>query len=97
MGKIQNRPFQLSFNASIKVGLQGSRIRSDGGLILVCELEERLGFGQLIAQHLTDFHGRNARTLEADLLRQSVYSRQAGPGRNTKSIASGGTRAHIGP
>jgi len=78
MGEIQNRPFQLSFNASLKVGFQDSRITSDGGLILVRELDERLGFGELIAQHLTDFRGKNAQLGFADLLRQSVYSRLAG-------------------
>ena len=54
MGEEQNRPFQLSFNASLKVDFQGSRVTSDGGLILVRELDERLGFGELIEQHLTD-------------------------------------------
>ena len=78
MGEIQNRPFQLSFNASLKVEFQGSRVTSDGGLILVRELDERLGFGELIAQHLTDCHGKNAQFCFADLLRQSVYSRLAG-------------------
>ena len=60
MGEIQSRPIQLSFNASLKVGFQGSRVTSDAGLILVRELDERLGFGELIAQHLTDFRGKNA-------------------------------------
>ena len=31
---------------------RGSRVTSDGGLILVRELDERLGFGELIEQHL---------------------------------------------
>jgi hypothetical protein len=44
----------------------------------VRELDERLGFGQLIAQHLTDFRGKNAQPGFADLLRQSVNSRLAG-------------------
>lgn len=35
MGEKQNGPFQLSFNASLKIDFQGSRITSDGGLILV--------------------------------------------------------------
>jgi hypothetical protein len=78
MGEKQNRPFQLSFNASLKVGFQGSRVTSDGGLLLVRELDERLGFGELIAQHLTDSRGKNAQLGFADLLRQSVYSRLAG-------------------
>src|SRR2546426_12470060 len=52
MGEIQNQPFQLSFNASLKIDFQGSRVTSDGGLVLVRELDER--FGELIEQHLTD-------------------------------------------
>ncbi|MGB7723564.1 MAG: IS1380 family transposase, partial [Bryobacteraceae bacterium] len=67
MGEKQNGPFQLS------------RVTSDGGLILVRELDERLGFGELIAQHLTDSRrGKNTQLPWADLFRQSVYSRIAG-------------------
>ena len=43
MGEKENKPFQLSFNGLLKVDFQGSRITSDGGLILVRELDERLG------------------------------------------------------
>src|SRR5437879_6063633 len=78
MGEIQNGPFQLSFNASLKVDFQGSWVTSDGGLILVRELDERLGLGKLIAQHLTDSRGKNTQLPLADLLRQSFYSRMAG-------------------
>ena len=79
MGEIQNQSFQLSFNASLKVDFQGSRVTSDGGLILVRELDERLGFGELIKQHLTDSRrGKNTQFPFTDLLRQSVYSRLAG-------------------
>ncbi len=78
MGETQNQPFQLSFNASLKVDFQGSRVTSDGGLILVRELDERLGFSELIDQHLTDSQGKNTQLPLADLLRQSVYSRLAG-------------------
>jgi hypothetical protein len=35
MGETTSRPFQLSFNAALKVEFQGSRVTSDGGLILV--------------------------------------------------------------
>ena len=67
MGEIQNQSFQLSFNASLKVDFQGSRVTSDGGLILVRELDERLGFGELIEQHLTDSrHGKNTQFPFAD-------------------------------
>jgi len=43
MGERQNQPFQLSFNGSLKVDFQGSQVTSDAGLILVRELDERLG------------------------------------------------------
>src|SRR5438128_5061563 len=79
MGEKQNQSFQPSFNASLKIDFQGSRVTSDGGLILVRELDERLGFGELIQQHLTDSRrGKNAQFAFVDLLRQSVYSRLAG-------------------
>jgi hypothetical protein len=54
MGDKQNQPLQLSFNASLKIDFQGSRVTSDGRLILVRELHERLGFSQPIQQHLSD-------------------------------------------
>jgi hypothetical protein len=41
MGDIQSQPFQLSFNASLKVDFQGSRATSDGSLILA--RDSRLG------------------------------------------------------
>ncbi|HEV3276460.1 MAG TPA: transposase, partial [Terriglobia bacterium] len=41
-------------NASHRIDFQGSRVTSDGGLILVRELDERLGFGELIEEHLKD-------------------------------------------
>jgi len=78
MGDKQNRPFQLSFNGLLKIDFQGSRITSDGGLILVRELDERLGLSELIGGHLTDHRAPNSRLPLADLFRQSVYSRLAG-------------------
>jgi hypothetical protein len=35
MGETQNQSFQLSFNSSLKVDFQGSRVTSDGGPILI--------------------------------------------------------------
>src|ERR1017187_6745848 len=79
MGEKQNQPFRLSFNASLKVDFQGSRVTSDGGLILVRELDERLGLEKLIEEQLSDSRqGLNKQFTLADLVRQSVYSRLAG-------------------
>ncbi len=57
MGEKQTKPFQLSFNGLLKVDFQGSHVTSDGGLILVRELDERLGLGELIDEHLSDSRG----------------------------------------
>jgi hypothetical protein len=79
VGERQNQPFQLSLNASLKIDFQGSRVTWDGGLVLVREVDERLGFGELITQHLSDSRrGKNLQLPLADLFRQSVYSRMAG-------------------
>jgi hypothetical protein len=61
VGEKQNQPFQLSFNPSLKVDFQGSRVTSDSGLLLVRELDERLGLSSLIADHRLD--DRRGKTL----------------------------------
>jgi len=47
-------------------------------LILVRELDEHLGLGELIEQYLTHSRARNARLPFADLPQQSAYRRLAG-------------------
>ena len=78
MGETPKQPFQLSFNPSLKVDFQGSRVTSDGRLILVRELDEHLGFSEPIGQPLTHSRGKNTQLPLADLLGQSVWSRMAG-------------------
>ena len=79
MGETQKRSFQLSFNSSLRVEFQGARVTSDGGLILVRELDERLGLSTLMERHLSDSRrGKNVQLPLSDLLRQSIYSRLAG-------------------
>jgi len=54
-------------------------VTSDGGLLLVRELDERLGLSELIREHLRDGRqGKNTQLPLSDLLRQSIYSRLAG-------------------
>ena len=78
MGELQHEAFQFTFNGFLKVAFQGSRVTSDAGLILVRELDERLGLETLISEHLSDSRqGLNTQFSLADLLRQSVYSRLA--------------------
>ena len=79
MGEKESEPFQFTFNGFLKVAFQGSRVTSDAGLILVRELDERLGLEAIIAAHLSDSrHGLNTQFPLPDLLRQSMYSRLAG-------------------
>jgi Transposase DDE domain group 1 len=79
VGEKQNQPFQLSFNPFLKVDFQGSRVTSDSGLLLVRELDERLGLSALIVENIMDDRrGKNAQLPLSDLLRQSIYSRLAG-------------------
>ena len=79
LGESQNQPFQLSFNKLLRVDFQGSRVTSDGGLILVRELDERFGLRGLIGELLVDCRtGRNRHFPLADLHGKSVYSRLAG-------------------
>ena len=79
MGEKQNQSLQLRFNASLKVDFEGSRVTSDGVLILIRELDERRGLEKLIEEHLSDSRqGLNKQFTLSDLLRQSVYSRLAG-------------------
>ena len=78
MGERPNQPFQFSFNPALRVEFQGSRVTSDAGLILVREMDERLGFSDLIARHIADPRGKNTQFPLTDLVRQSVYRRLAG-------------------
>src|SRR5450759_4760827 len=79
VGEKQNQPFQLSFNPPLKVDFQGSRVTSDGGLLLVRELDERRGLSALILENIMDDRrGKNTQLPLPDLLRQSIYSRLAG-------------------
>jgi Transposase DDE domain group 1 len=63
----------------LKVAFQGSRVTSDSGLLLVRELDERLGLSGLIGENIwDDRRGKNTQLPLPDLLRQSIYSRLAG-------------------
>ena len=54
MGESQNQPFRLSFNRFLGVNFQGSRVTSNGGLLVVREFDERLGLTGLIQNCLVD-------------------------------------------
>jgi hypothetical protein len=79
VGEKESEPFQFTFNGFLRVAFQGSRVTSDAGLVLVRELDERLGLEAIIGEHMRDSrHGLNTQFPLPDLLRQSIYSRLAG-------------------
>jgi Transposase DDE domain group 1 len=79
---VREKPSPFSSRSTgffLKVAFQGSRVTSDAGLILVRELDERLGLEAIMTEHLRDSrHGLNTQFPLPDLLRQSIYSRLAG-------------------
>ncbi len=79
MGEDKNRHFRVSFTDKMKVYFKGSEVTSDGGLIVVRELDEQLGLTEMAGEYLVDSRpGRNIQHELTELLRQSVYSRLAG-------------------
>ena len=72
MGEKQNQPFQLSFNSCLKVDFQGSRVTSDSGLLLVRELDERLGLSALITENIMDGRIRRSERCGAAVARSDV-------------------------
>ena len=67
------------FRYSPTPDFQGARVTSDGGLLVVRELDERLRLSELVDRHLSDSRrGKNIQLPLAELLQQSIYSRLAG-------------------
>jgi hypothetical protein len=61
VGETQDRPFQLSFNCSLKVDFQGARVTSDGGLIVATAGAARAG-REVVAHQLAAAVGQDRRT-----------------------------------
>src|SRR5437899_12555135 len=79
VGESQNQPFHLSFNRFLRVDFQWSRVISDGGLLLVRDLDERYGLTGLIDTLLVAPRtGRSTQCPLADVFMQSAYRLQDG-------------------
>jgi hypothetical protein len=79
VGDAKSGPIRLAFNPQLRVEFRGATVTSDAGLLRSREMDERLGLGALIEQHLADPRtGHNRQFPLADLFRQSIHSRLAG-------------------
>jgi len=71
--------FRLGFGRRVRLGFHGSKISSDGGLLLFLELDEVLGLHDSAVGFLRDrCTGHTRLHLLVGLLRQSVFGRLAG-------------------
>jgi hypothetical protein len=79
MGEEKNSYFRVQFNNKLKVGFKGAEVTSDGGLVAIREMDERLGLTKIAGEYLRDNrYGKNIQHEMTGLLRQSVYSRLGG-------------------
>ena len=63
----------------MKLEFHGTKVTSDGGLLVYRELDDALGLTEMVGSELTDVRtGKNTQHKLIDLLRQSIYSRLAG-------------------
>ena len=71
--------FRLGFDPRVRLEFHGSKISSDGGLLLYRELDEALGLFDKTVRFLRDTRkGKNGIHTLMGLLRQSVFGRLAG-------------------
>ena len=81
MGEKEDNPSQLTFMDFSSSISKDRESPSDGGLILIRELGERLALGKQIGEHLSNARGgANKKIPLADLLRRPVSSHLAGCG-----------------
>ena len=79
MGESKNGSFRVEFDKKLKIEFRGTQVTSDGGLVAIRELDEKLGLTELAEEYLQDKrYGKNIQYEMEGLLRQSLYSRLAG-------------------
>ncbi len=60
MGESKNSSFRVEFNKKLKIEFRGTQVTSDGGLIAIRELDEKLGLTKLAGEYLQDNrYGKN--------------------------------------
>ena len=70
---------RLGFDRRVRLEFRGTQLSSDGGLLVMRELDDVLGLSDLASGALNDSrHGKNTFHRLDGLFRQSVYGRLAG-------------------
>lgn len=67
------------FDRRVRVEFRGAQLSSDGGLLVLCEMDDALGLSDLASAALCDTRrGKNTIHRLDGLFRQSVFGRLAG-------------------
>lgn len=78
-GESISSPLKVGFDRRLKLQFHGTKLSSDGGLLLFRELDDALGLSEMATWELRDSRtGRNSRHELAAMFRQSVFGRVAG-------------------
>ncbi len=60
MGEIKDSSFRVEFNRKLKIEFCGTQVISDGGLVVIRELDEKLGLTKMAGEYLRDKrYGKN--------------------------------------
>ena len=79
MGAPRNGGIRLLFDRHLGLEFRGAKITTDGGLLLVRELDEMMGLTEMAEDFIVEARtGKNIQHQIPGLLRQSVYARLAG-------------------
>ena len=78
-GAGSGRGDRVDFDRRVRLEFRGTQLSSDGGLLVMRELDDALGLSDLASAALSDSrHGKNTTHRLDGLFRQSVYGRLAG-------------------
>ena len=79
VGAVSNRGDRVDFDPRVRLEFRGTQLSSDGGLLVMRELDDALGLSSLASAALRDTRrGKNTVHRLDGLFRQSVYGRLAG-------------------
>jgi len=79
MGEEQNALLDVTFNRSVKLRARDQRFSSNGGVLLLREMDDRLGLTESIAKKLDDpRRPEQIRYHPDELLREKIYARALG-------------------
>ena len=79
MGDRRKDTLRVNFDRRMKLEFHGSKLTSDGGLLIYREQDDALGLTEMVASELMDIrNGKNTQHELIGLLRQSIYMPSTG-------------------